>query len=88
MNIYVGNIAFSASDEELRELFEKHGDVTTAKIIKDRETGRSKGFGFVEMDNGGEEAIENLNGFEMLGRRLKVNKARPKGDRPQNKRRF
>jgi RNA recognition motif-containing protein len=88
MNIYVGNIAFTATDEKLKELFENHGDVSSASIIKDRETGRSKGFGFVEMsqDSDAEAAIEELDGYALDGRNLKVNKARPKEDRPQRRR--
>jgi cold-inducible RNA-binding protein len=88
MNIYVGNIAFTATDEKLKELFENHGDVSSASIIKDRDTGRSKGFGFVEMsqDSEAEAAIEELDGFAFDGRNLKVNMARPKEDRPQRKR--
>jgi RNA recognition motif-containing protein len=88
MNIYVGNIAFTTTDEELKEAFGNFGDVSSAAIITDRETGRSKGFGFVEMsdDNAAEMAIEELNGNALNGRELKVNKARPKEDRPQRRR--
>lgn len=80
MNIYVGNLAFKVSDQELREAFEEYGDVISAKVITDRETGRSKGFGFVEMNNADEaqNAIEEMDGIEMHGRNLKVNKAKPK----------
>ncbi|NIV10699.1 RNA-binding protein [Candidatus Saccharibacteria bacterium] len=80
MNIYVGNLSFKVSDQELMEVFEKFGNVTSAKVIKDRETGRSKGFGFVEMKNDSEAqaAIDDLNGIEIKGRTIKVNKARPK----------
>ena len=90
MNIYVGNISFTSTDDELKELFEKHGAVSSANIIKDRETGRSKGFGFVEMsdDTEGEEAVEELNGYDFNGRDLKVNKARPKEDRPPRRNRY
>lgn len=80
MNIYVGNLSFKVSDQELMEVFEEFGEVTSAKVIKDRETGRSKGFGFVEMENDNEAqaAIDELDGAEINGRTVKVNKARPK----------
>ena len=80
MNIYVGNLSFKVSDQELMEVFKQFGDVTSAKVIKDRETGRSKGFGFVEMENDSEAqaAINKLDGTEINGRTVKVNKARPK----------
>lgn len=80
MNIYVGNLSFKVSDQELMEVFEKFGDVTSAKVIKDRETGRSKGFGFVEIENeaAAQTAIDTLDGTEINGRTVKVNKARPK----------
>lgn len=80
MNIYVGNLSFKVSDPELMEVFEKFGDVTSAKVIKDRETGRSKGFGFVEIENeaAAQTAIDTLDGTEINGRTVKVNKARPK----------
>ncbi len=80
MNIYVGNIPFSISEEELQQLFAAHGNVTSAKIITDRNSGRSRGFGFVEMgdDEKALAAIEALNGSESGGRKLVVNKARPK----------
>ncbi len=80
MNIYVGNISYSTSEDDLKELFGQYGEVTSVKIITDRETGRSKGFGFVEMadDAAGQEAIEEVNGKEIGGRNLKVNVARPR----------
>ncbi len=80
MNIYVGNLSYKVSDQELMEVFEEFGDVVSAKVIKDRESGRSKGFGFVEMANESEaqEAINELDGAEINGRAVKVNKARPK----------
>jgi len=80
MNIYVGNLPYSATDDQLLEAFSAHGTVTSAKVIMDRESGRSRGFGFVEMANDaeGEAAIEALNGSDMGGRALVVNKARPK----------
>ncbi|MGM0546286.1 MAG: RNA recognition motif domain-containing protein [Bacteroidota bacterium] len=80
MNIYVGNLSYKVSDQELEEVFAEFGDVTSAKVIKDRETGRSKGFGFVEMadESEAQEAINELDGAEINGRAVKVNKARPK----------
>jgi len=78
MNIYVGNISWGLEDKDLEEVFAEHGTVTSAKIIKDRATGRSRGFGFVEMSDGGEAAIEALNGTEVDGRELVVNESRPK----------
>jgi RNA recognition motif-containing protein len=80
MNIYVGNLPYSISDDELRDLFEQHGEVTSAKVIIDRDTGRSKGFGFVEMadDNHARNALESLNGQDAGGRKLTVNEAQPK----------
>ena len=80
MNIYVGNLSYKVSDQELQEVFEEFGEVMSAKVIKDRETGRSKGFGFVEMGNDAEAqaAIDELDGSEINGRIVKVNKARPK----------
>ena len=67
-NIYVGNIPWSATDEQLRELFAAFGSVSSARVITDRETGRSRGFGFVEMEDGADEAIAELNGHEMDSR--------------------
>jgi RNA recognition motif-containing protein len=85
MNIYVANIPFKASDSELKELFEEYGDVSSAKIIMDKETQRSRGFGFVEMpdDTAAKDAIQKLNGFNFLGKDLLVNEARPKTDAPR-----
>lgn len=79
MNIYVGNMNFNLSNEDLFNLFAQFGQVTSAKIINDRETGRSKGFGFVEMENDEEalKAIASLNESEVQGRKLIVNEARP-----------
>lgn len=78
MDIYVGNIPYTMSEDELRELFEAHGGVTSARIIKDRETGRSKGFGFVNMPetDEAENAINEMNGSDFKGRPLRVNEAR------------
>ncbi len=81
-NIFVGSLPFSASEEEVRELFAQHGNVHSVKLITDRETGRLRGFGFVEMDDAeGDAAIEALNGTEFGGRSLVVNQARERGDR-------
>jgi cold-inducible RNA-binding protein len=81
--LYVGNLAHSMSDKDLKELFEQHGTVVSAQIIIDRDTGRSKGFGFVEMSSDTEAAaaIGALNGKEAVGRTLTVNEARPREDR-------
>jgi len=78
--IYVGNLPFSATDDEVRELFESYGSVTSVNLITDRDTGRPRGFGFVEMADGADDAISALNGTEMGGRSLNVNEARPRGD--------
>ncbi len=77
MNIFVGSLPFKLSDSELRELFEKYGEVSSAKIINDRETGRSKGFGFVEMpdDQQAQKAIDELNGSDLKGRSIVVNQS-------------
>ena len=75
--IYVGNLPFSATEEEIRELFEQHGTVLSVKLITDRETGRPRGFGFVEMEGDGTQAaIDALNGADFNGRSLRVNEAR------------
>ena len=83
MNIFVGNLPYTMSENELRELFERFGNVSSARIIEDRETRRSRGFGFVEMDDesAGAEAVRNLDGSDLQGRPLKVNEARPREDR-------
>jgi RNA recognition motif-containing protein len=82
-SIYVGNLPFSATETDVRDMFEQYGTVHSAKVITDRETGRSRGFGFVEMDdNEAQEAIEATDGTEMDGRPLKVNEARPRAPRP------
>ncbi len=80
MNIYVANVPFKASEDELRELFEKYGDVSSCKIITDKVTQRSRGFGFVEIsdDAAAKEALQNLNGYNFLGKELVVTEARPK----------
>jgi RNA recognition motif-containing protein len=84
--IYVGNLPFSANDEEIRQLFGEHGTVDSVALITDRDTGRPRGFGFVEMSDGGDEAIEALNRTELGGRMLTVNEARPR--EPRGPRRF
>ncbi len=85
MNIYVGNLSYKMSDSDLESVFSKYGEVKSAKVITDRDTGRSKGFGFVEMatDIAGNEAIESLNGSDIEGRSLRVNEARPREERPR-----
>jgi RNA recognition motif-containing protein len=82
--IYVGNLAFSTTDQELQELFEQHGSVSSAKVITDRETGRSRGFGFVEMDDdaAADKAIAALDGSQVGGRDLRVNEAHERGSGP------
>ncbi|WP_127126812.1 RNA recognition motif domain-containing protein [Pseudoflavitalea rhizosphaerae] len=83
MNIYVGNLSWQMTDDDLRTLFEQYGSVTSAKIVKDKASGRSKGFGFVEMPEDGEaqNALTSLYESEVLGRKIIVNEAQPK---PQN----
>ena len=85
MNIFVGNLPFGMTDDELHELFAKFGEITRATVIKDRVTGKSRGFGFVEMmdDEMARAAIEGLNGSDMQGRALTVNEARPRESRPR-----
>ncbi len=82
-NIYVGNLSWNLSEDELRETFEAYGDVSSCKLITDRDTGRPRGFSFVEMANDAEAqaAIEALDGFELDGRNMRVNEARPREDR-------
>ena len=82
-NIFVGNLDFNTSEEELRQLFESHGQVDRVSIMTDRDTGRSRGFGFVEMANAeeGDKAIAALNGSQVGGHTLNVNEARPKPER-------
>lgn len=82
MNIYVGNLSWGLSEDDLRDAFESYGEVDSVKIIQDKMTGRSRGFGFVEMtdDNEAKTAIAELNGKELDGRAIKVNEARPKRD--------
>ena len=79
--IYVGNLPFSASDDEVRAMFGEFGTVDSVNLITDRETGRPRGFGFVEMSSGGDEAIQALHQKDMDGRSLNVNEARPRTER-------
>jgi len=81
LNIFVGNLPFSATEDQVRDLFAEYGQVDRTNLITDRETGRARGFGFVEMSSGGEQAIEALNNYEMDGRNLNINEARPREDR-------
>ncbi|MEE8092886.1 MAG: RNA-binding protein [Gammaproteobacteria bacterium] len=83
MNIYVGNLSYSLSESELRDAFAAYGEVSSVKVLMDRETGRSRGFGFVEMPNQaeGEAAVAEINGKEVGGRPLRVNEARPREER-------
>ena len=81
--LYVGNLSFETTEGELQELFGQAGSVETVRIITDRETGRSKGFGFAEMQTGGDEAIAVMNGKEFNGRALTVNAARPMSSRDE-----
>ena len=80
MNIYVGNLAYEVNDDDLREAFAAYGEVTSAKVITDKFSGRSRGFGFVEMsgDEGAKEAIKEMEGKDLKGRAIKVNEARPR----------
>jgi RNA recognition motif-containing protein len=80
MNLYIGNLNYQVTEEDLRELFETAGEVSAVKIINDRETGKSRGFAFVEMpnQNEAENAINNLNGHDLRGREITVSEARPK----------
>ena len=82
--LYVGNLSFQTTETELKELFGQSGPVETVRIITDRETGRSKGFGFVEMEEGADHAMAQLNGKDFNGRALTVNEAKPMGSRPSS----
>jgi cold-inducible RNA-binding protein len=83
MNIYVGNLSYQTNDSDLRAAFESHGEVTSSSVITDRDSGQSKGFGFVEMSNDQEAkaAISALDGTDLQGRQIKVNEARPRAER-------
>jgi cold-inducible RNA-binding protein len=82
-NLYVGNMSFSTTEETLRQAFSQYGTVTKVQLIMDRETGRPRGFAFVEMSDGGDQAIAALNGAQLDGRTLTVNEAKPREDRPR-----
>jgi RNA recognition motif-containing protein len=90
MNIYVGNLSYSTTDDDLREAFAAHGAVESARVIMDRETQQSRGFGFVEMasDDEARAAIEAMDGADLGGRNLKVNEARPRENRGGGGRRY
>ncbi|MDO5090898.1 MAG: RNA-binding protein [Cardiobacteriaceae bacterium] len=85
INIYVGNLSFQSTEDELRALFGSHGEVSNVNIITDRDSGRSKGFAFVEMPDAGaaQQAISALNDYEVKGRKLRVNEAKPREERPR-----
>jgi RNA recognition motif-containing protein len=82
MNLYVGNLAFTTTTADLEKLFADYGTVSRAQVTTDRDTGRSRGFGFVEMSSGGEAAVQALNGAQFQGRTLTVNEAKPREARP------
>lgn len=84
--LYIGNLAFSETEDSINQLFSQHGSVASCQLITDRDTGRSKGFGFVEMSTVEEaqKAISSLDGLEVNGRQMKVNEARPKENRSNN----
>jgi len=90
MNIYVGNLSYNVTEEELRDIFSEHGEVSSANIITDKYSGQSKGFGFVEMptQSEAEAAIKTLNESSLKGRDIKVNQARPRNERPQGRPRY
>ena len=88
MKIYVGNLSWTADENELRDAFAAHGEVTSVQVITDRETGRSRGFAFVEMANDAEakDAISAVDNKEIGGRQVKVNEAKPRNERPERPR--
>ena len=90
MNIYVGNLSYEANEEDLCQAFDAYGQISSVRVITDRDSGRSKGFGFVEMPNDAEaqSAISGLNGQELQGRSLKVNEARPRSEGRGDRGRF
>ena len=90
MNIYVGNLDYAVTEDDLKQAFSEYGQIDSVNIIKDKYSGQSKGFGFVEMPDNSEAdaAMKALNGSEMKSRNLKVNQAKPRGDRPQRRPRY
>lgn len=86
--LYVGNLSFNTTSDDLREAFSPHGSVASATVVTDRETGRARGFGFVEMSDGGDAAIQALHGTELQGRALTVNEARPRPERSGRRERY
>ncbi|MBP1629973.1 MAG: RNA-binding protein [Bacteroidetes bacterium] len=89
MNIFVSNLSYAINDDDLRQAFEEYGEVSSAKVIMDKFTGRSRGFGFVEMsDENGQKAIEELNGASFDKKVISVSVARPREDKPEGERRF
>lgn len=90
MRLYIGNLSYQTTEEDLKTSFEEHGQVVSVTIIRDRHSGQSKGFGFVEMSEKaeGEAAIEQLDGASIAGRNIKVNEARPREERPSKPRRY
>jgi RNA recognition motif-containing protein len=88
INIYVGNLSYRATEDEVRELFDQYGNVSAVNLITDRDTGRARGFGFVEMEReGGNAAIAALEGQDFQGRNLRINEARPREERPRRQQR-
>jgi RNA recognition motif-containing protein len=87
MNIYVGNLSYEVTEDEVKDIFSPHGEISSLSIIKDKYSGQSKGFGFIEMPNQAEaeEAIKALNESELKGRNIKVNQAKPKEERPKRR---
>ncbi len=83
-NLYVGNLSFETTADDLLEAFGQYGKVTRAQVMSDRETGRSRGFGFVDMESGADEAMNALNGTQFQGRNLTVNEAKPREERPRS----
>jgi RNA recognition motif-containing protein len=83
-NLYVGNLAFSTTENDLITAFSQYGTVSKAQVVLDRDTGRSRGFAFVEMSDGGEAAIKAMNGAQFQGRALTVNEAKPREERPRS----
>jgi RNA recognition motif-containing protein len=90
MNLYIGNLAYGITEDQLHQVFSQYGDVTSVKLIIDRDTGRSKGFGFVEMasSSDGDAAIKALNETDLQGRKIKVNQARAREERPARRPRY